>query len=1233
MQNINTNVRPYYDDFTGNSNYYRILFNPGRPVQARELTQIQSAIQNQIEQVGKHLFVNGAKILDANQFFESNLYCLRLENTYNALNVNLTNLLGKRVIGQTSSSIGIVKEIIDYIDINNPKKIIIQLVSGSGFVPTEEVWTDEVSPYKATIKANGAQDAITESLRYSISSGIFFINGFFVWTAAQSIVLDSNTNTSSHSVGFDIEESFISADTDPNLLDPANGTSNYAAPGADRLSITLTLTRLDLNTSKDNYIEIARIESGRLTFEVTKTVYAEIEKELARRTFDESGNYTVNPFHLTLIDHFTAAKATVNITSGVVTSITPSNTTGIKFTATPTITINGDGTGATATVNLDNNPLNATYQEIISITVNTGGSGYTSATASISGDPNKFMCQLDAGKAYVKGYEFTTISPSYIETTKPRTTDQADNIDINVNYANLLYVTNINTLFNPNILQPVDLHKVVRNTSSSNTKIGTARIRMQKLVSGIPGSGTETYKLSLFNISLDQKPLLSVVWSLGIATFNSPAHGFVAGQRIIIKDRNYEGVYTVLSSPAVATDYFSIAKADNPGSLNAAAYAQNLIEDLESVTSQGTQNGANVSLLSKVGGVITADAFISGTDSNSLLFPLNNTWAKTIRDSLGNPQSDYTYQSVYNSINFSAGQATISTLNGLERFFGAAGALGDTLKDQYYYAIVTDPGTSAFLLGQVVRFDNGTGRSITLSTPSVGVSQQATFDVNANVSFVANILATINANTQTEKTKSLQNYTYLIIASPNTTVGVVDSLGIADIKNLKYVYNTRNINPTGQIALNGTTGEITNWGIVSTHNDVTNSYKLDNGQRDTIYDHGGIILQNSFTTLNTDYLVVVFNYYNHTGSGFLSVDSYSEPYDQIPSYISPTTGIKFNLRDCIDFRPKRDNNLTTFSNVKFPDADFTFNCDYQYYIPRVDRIFALSEKAFSLTKGVPNLYPVPPAVGGDESMLLYTLIIPPYLIDLSDITVYYHDNKRYTMEDIGDLENRIKHLEYYASLTLLEQQARSISITDKNNFEKFKNGFFVDPFVGHFIGAIGDYNYRCSIDSEKQELRAFCETNQLDFNITNNSNTVQGGDKLTLSFTETPFISQTKSSSSMSVNPYNIVTYVGDLTPIPATDSWTETQILPDVVNTVNITNPQTVVVNAFKESTIDKITNIIKSTPTPSDAQRQYLANSEKSGLTSWVYNPAAQTVASNTGQVINNVNATVVNNFLGRK
>ena len=63
----NLNVTPYFDDFYADNggevkNYHRVLFRPGVAVQARELTQLQTILQNQIERFGDNIYKTGTII-------------------------------------------------------------------------------------------------------------------------------------------------------------------------------------------------------------------------------------------------------------------------------------------------------------------------------------------------------------------------------------------------------------------------------------------------------------------------------------------------------------------------------------------------------------------------------------------------------------------------------------------------------------------------------------------------------------------------------------------------------------------------------------------------------------------------------------------------------------------------------------------------------------------------------------------------------------------------------------------------------------------------------------------------------------------------------------------------------------------------------------------------------------------------------------------------------------------
>ena len=80
-QKTDLNINPYYDDFDSAKNFYKVLFKPGFPVQARELTTLQSILQNQIEDFGSHMFKEGSMVVPGNVTYDNQFYAIKLDNT------------------------------------------------------------------------------------------------------------------------------------------------------------------------------------------------------------------------------------------------------------------------------------------------------------------------------------------------------------------------------------------------------------------------------------------------------------------------------------------------------------------------------------------------------------------------------------------------------------------------------------------------------------------------------------------------------------------------------------------------------------------------------------------------------------------------------------------------------------------------------------------------------------------------------------------------------------------------------------------------------------------------------------------------------------------------------------------------------------------------------------------------------------------------------------------------
>ena len=102
------------------------------------------------------------------------------------------------------------------------------------------------------------------------------------------------------------------------------------------------------------------------------------------------------------------------------------------------------------------------------------------------------------------------------------------------------------------------------------------------------------------------------------------------------------------------------------------------------------------------------------------------------------------------------------------------------------------------------------------------------------------------------------------------------------------------------------------------------------------------------------------------------------------------------------------------------------------------------------------------------------MFIPPFTFKPSDVIVNREKTQRFTMRDIGRLQDRIENIEFSTALNLLERDAESFEIQDANGLNRFKSGFVVDNFSGHRLGKITDKDYKCAIDMQEKELRPKC---------------------------------------------------------------------------------------------------------------------------------------------------------------
>lgn len=316
-QKINLNVNPYNDDYDASKNFYKVLFRPGRSVQTRELTTLQSILQNQIESFGRYQFKQGQRVIPGEVGLNTRLDYVKLSSVSEEASSENGNTVFKkydikRLIGTTVSGLtsGVTAKVIaaEYGSSTEADTLFVKYI-GSGNQYNEKTFrqgeTLESSITNTPQLVVGTDGSVlptsTAAMGYGsavkIEEGIYFVNGFFVRNNEDLVIVSKYDSAPTAKVGFIVDESIVTPEEDSSLFDNARGYSNYSAPGATRLKISLNLTVYkDSESVGNNFIELLSLKDGEIQSQVVATDYSLLEEVLSKRTFDESGDYVVENF-------------------------------------------------------------------------------------------------------------------------------------------------------------------------------------------------------------------------------------------------------------------------------------------------------------------------------------------------------------------------------------------------------------------------------------------------------------------------------------------------------------------------------------------------------------------------------------------------------------------------------------------------------------------------------------------------------------------------------------------------------------------------------------------------------------------------------------------------------------------------------------------------------------------------------------------------------------------------
>ena len=1278
-QETNLNVAPYFDDFDPQKDYYKVLFKPGYPVQARELTSLQSILQNQVEKFGQHFFKEGAKVIPGNTTFSTNYKCVLLENSYLGIPLldYVDQLVGAQITGQDSGVTAIVDNYILSSESTRDQVTLFVNYSGSGTDNQESVFRNgELLSANVTIStantliADGVpfastiqQDATAVGSAYFISNGVYFGKGTFLNVNEQKLILDQYTNTPSYRIGLAIEETIVNSDLDPSLTDNSAGFNNFGSPGADRLKISTSLFKKDLTDTDDsNFVELGTVVNGVLR-EKTSSDYSIITDELAKRTHAESGDYYVKSFGLNV-------KESLN----------------------------------------DNEGNRGLFRE--------DQTTYGGSTPS----ENLAIYQISPGRAFVKGYDVETTAPTFLDVAKPRTTKTLKSQQINYKTGETLKLNRVYGspsigIGNTYVLSLRDSRVGLSSEQIAGKEIGLARVYDFSLDSGsynTSNSDTNEWGLSLYDVQTTTEITVNEPITLTVPTFIKGKH---SGATAFLKDAADDTTSLVVyetSGKFIKNENFIIDGVEN--SRVAIAVTTHGIGDVLSVfgSANGTEVGAARTFSADVVlstnfniGVATitaaADDFTSVIRSTNKKFP-GQIKPGNILSFTGTLSQDPIFASVVSVATSSITVSGVTTVNGVAS--GAiptvatsisdlkviAGDLGATDDSTLYtempksnisnvdlsnatltirktqqvnivdnklssavvtesnetflpftperYTLIRSDGTTEELTADKVQINSGSNQleifnlgrddEATLVTTLTKIKPKSKNKIKNRVNSVIIDKSVKSASgigsTTLNDGLTYGNYPYgTKVQDENISLNFADLIEVHGIYELATDPAVDNTNPSapsmilanlsgptsktsdlviGESIIGETSGAHAIVGVKETDSkiaflpknqisfkegeivsfeesevrgsivtldspskDISFKFSSTNGQIGEFYNYGVLNRKNGEEAPQRKMIAYFSNgYYESTDDGDITtVNSYSN-FD----YSSEIQSVNFvRNTDIIDIRPKvsdiesvsegdrsplefygRTFNVTGNSAPNILASNEGILTDFSFYLGRIDRVYLTKNGVFQVKYGAPSENPEKPT-SVDDALEIATITLPPFLYDVKDASKKFLEHKRYRMTDIKQLENRIKNLEFFTSLSLLETNTANLFVPDANGLNRFKSGFFVDNFTS-FLAQEESVDLKNSVDFNQKEARPKHYTTQTDltqsltgsgdlrFTDPDGTNIRKTKDIVTLDYTDVEWLKQTFGTRTESVTPFIVGFWVGALELLPASDSWTD---------------------------------------------------------------------------------------------
>ena len=1064
----NLSRSPYFDTFSTDSGYHQILFRPAVAVQTRELNELQSIQQDQISKFGRQIFTEGSVVEGCQLSFENNIPYVKIIDEYangsafgnvneffgltvkNAANISAIILntypgsIGKSATGDLNTLYVRYTQASDSLDqkyFNAGEQLTLYTASGNQLGNVVVANTTVTGPTKST------------GFGYIVHAqeGVIFQKGYFIRTEPQSFVLSKyNSYPNNISVGFTTIETLDTPESNTMLLDNASGAPNYSAPGAHRLKLKPILTSratLDTTTS-GSFFSIADFSEGRPSIIRTDPSYSNLGKQLAERTYDESGNYIINPFYIRLATKYDDNNVIIpgELKLEIEKGLAYINGYRIETVGKLVNTIRR----GTDTKNI--------YRQTVTSTM--GSYIFVKEFAGIF-DPTSFQ------KISLRSAATHSISGRTPGST-------------------------------------------VSSLSPAGAEIGTANIIAVEYDSGVPGTADCKYRVYLTNIICNEFSKVKSIYATNGSTKEGYADPDLEFETCVLKDSTLQTLTFPYNQKAIKT-LFGFSEDLNKCQFDFKAKADITIglDGHASIPVQTVTGGRNLFPYSgskTLNNILERDFIITYTKSSGV------TAANIAGYITGTSGSKVlTGHSTYFSQHFSNGNL-IRISNGSSDSYKRIASIDSNIQITLTTNLGDDQTGTGTKVAYALVSGEPIGSSILPNAYISISEDQQSANLELNRTFSASLEAEVLYNIRRYEAKPLKKKLYQNLLVKIDTSSAIQKnigpwcLGVPDVYRITKVYVGDNytinsmIDRTSSFVLdNGQRDAFYDLGYLTRKTAVTiepgkkilvefEAFVADAATGKGYYSIDSYPIDDTGVTANT-ILTKNIPIFNSSSSGTYDLRNTVDF-----RVISANTVVYTKLLAEANTNPPIPNSTPfSVSSLGFvPVPESSFESDLEYYVGRYDKIGMDAFGNIKIAEGAPDENPIPPT--DIPSMMTLAMVkVPPFpslppseaiASGRSDIStdITYYKNRRYTMRDISTLDKRIEKLEYYTSLSTLELSTKTLLIENQTGGNRFQYGILVDSFRGHDVGSTTDPQYRIAIDYEATEARPMVEDIRIDLN-------------------------------------------------------------------------------------------------------------------------------------------------------